>query len=186
MWCLVPTALNDLRRGSIIDLYSMSMQPQLSLWQTQIGKLFGGPFPLITYVFISAASLFMLSAPVRGCALVCINNRNISDWMLIAIQQPEWETGRKEPGMQEETEKQTQTPADGRESNNDDRIYRWRIKFKPFWMLGPGWVANIPNILHAALPSLHSFPASLSNTHLSCMRGHHQCLPMFLNGLACL
>lgn len=67
------------------------MQPLLSLWQTQIGKPFGGPFSLITYVFISAASLFMLSAPVRDCALVCINNRNISDSVLIAIQQAERE-----------------------------------------------------------------------------------------------
>lgn len=71
------------------------MQPQLSLWQTQIGKPFGGPFSLITYVFISAASLFMLSAPVRGCALVCINNRNISDLVLIATQQPGGERDRQ-------------------------------------------------------------------------------------------
>ena len=82
MW----SSLNVLS-GSIIDLY-VNETPAQPL-TTQIGKPFDGPFSLITYVFISAASLFMLSAPVRGCALVCINNRNISDLVLIAIQQPE-------------------------------------------------------------------------------------------------
>lgn len=84
------------------------MQPELSLWQIQIAKPFGGPFSLITYVFISAASLFMLSAPVRGCALVCINNRNISDSVLIAIQQPEGGRGRqRQPDRDERAEVKT-------------------------------------------------------------------------------
>lgn len=43
----------------------------------------------------------MLSAPVRGCALVCINNGNISDLVLIAIQQPEGERyRRRESGIE--------------------------------------------------------------------------------------
>lgn len=59
------------------------------------------PFPSLHMYLFQQLPLFMLSAPVRGCALVCINNRNISDLVLIAIQQPEW--GRKrETGIEKE------------------------------------------------------------------------------------
>lgn len=79
------------------------------------------PFSLITYVFISAASLFMLSAPVRGCALVCINNRNISDLVLIAIQQPEGERHRQQEGDREErTEVKTDWKRQGQTQKKRD------------------------------------------------------------------
>lgn len=65
------------------------------------------PFPLITYVFISAASPFMLSAPVRCCALVCINNTNISD--LIARRQPEEKRQREKNGRYRLKDTLTQT-----------------------------------------------------------------------------
>lgn len=54
----------------------------------------------------------MLSAPVRGCALVCINNRNISDLVLIATQQPEGEGDRQRAMRTEGKKTKAETDTD--------------------------------------------------------------------------
>lgn len=169
--------------------------PSSALDKHKLASHLAALFPLITYVFISAASLFMLSAPVRGCALVCINNRNISDLVLIAIQQPEGERerdgDREERALVETDWEETDSDTDrGTRSSNNNVIYQWRTIFLYIEWKNQRHPASyggrsLADWLVSWISSTRYSPLTVCDTHCACMRKRYRCLSVFLSGLAC-
>lgn len=152
------------------------MRPRISLWQTQIGKPFGGPFyPHFICIYFSRFSFHVACS----CQKLCIGVHQYREHLWLGADSNTATNGREMLTDRQRERGKSHSRNGTRETDKhmrgDDNGIHWPLPF-PVEESSTFSSAPIPNIQHTTQPTLHCLSASLCTAHRAHVRGRWICM----------